>query len=225
MIETILGQLFPIEYGIEPSKIVVPIIRHSTPFSVSDPKACATCLNDPNRISRANCNREILKINNRGMEIGVVNYEQYIAQFDKDKRVGERCDLLMTESGEDRRKIVFCDLCCQEEKFVEPNAGKYPQGKRAKARQQMERTIDFLIQQEVTAVNLLTYQEKICLFAWRDYDVPDEPVQATRGDARSNVQVFGSTLSNLKGITTAHHRKAKHDFTFVQVKYPTTYQW
>jgi len=58
--------------------------------------------------------------------------------------------------------------CCYSEAFVEPNTGKYPQGKRAKARQQMERSIDALINQHVTAVNLLTYHEKVCLFAWRE---------------------------------------------------------
>lgn len=89
----------------------------------------------------------------------------------------------------------------------------------------MERSIDTLIHQHVTAVNLLTYHEKVCLFAWRDYDVPDVPVMATRGNARSNVQAFGSTVSNMATTTTTHHQKVGHDFTFMQVKYPTEYNW
>ena len=223
MIENILGQIFPVEYGVDPASIHVPIVRHNVPFSVSDPNACGPCQANPHRAYRAGCNHEILRVNNHGEEIALVSYEQYITQYGQG--IGERCDLLMTDSGMERRKIVFCDLCCYSEAFVEPNTGKYPQGKRAKARQQMERSIDALINQHVTAVNLLTYHEKVCLFAWRDYDVPDVPVMATRGNARSNVQAFGSTISNLATTTTTHHQKVGHDFTFMQVKYPTEYNW
>jgi len=223
MIENILGQIFPTEYGVNPASIHVPIVRRNAPFSVSDPKACVPCQANPQRAYRAGCNHEILRVNNNGEEIAVVSYEQYIAQYGQN--IGERCDLLMTDSGMERRKIVFCDLCCYSEAFVESNTGRYPQGKRAKARQQMERSIDALINQYVTAVNLLTYHEKVCLFAWRDYDVPDVPVMATRGNARSNVQAFGSTVSNMATTTTTHHQKVGHDFTFMQVKYPTEYNW
>ena len=174
MIENILGQIFPVEYGVTPASIHVPIVWHNAPFSVSDPNACDPCQANPQRAYRAGCNHEILRVNNNGEEIALVSYEQYITQYGQN--IGERCDLLMTDSGMERRKIVFCDLCCYSEALVEPNTGKYPQGKRAKARQQMERSIDTLIHQHVTAVNLLTYHEKVCLFAWRDYDVPDVPV-------------------------------------------------
>ena len=223
MIENILGKIFPVEYGVTPANIHVPIVRYNAPFSVSDPNACGHCQANPQRAYRAGCNHEILRVNNNGEEIALVSYEQYITQYGQN--IGERCDLLMTDSGMERRKIVFCDLCCYSEALVEPNTGKYPQGKRAKARQQMERSIDTLINQHVTAVNLLTYHEKVCLFAWRDYDVPDVPVMATRGNARSNVQAFGCTVSNMATTTTTHHQKVGHDFTFMQVKYPTEYNW
>lgn len=226
MIESVLALIFPIEYGINPASIQVPIVRHNAPFSVSDTKACEPCQANPQRAYRAGCNHEILKVNNNGEEIAIVSYERYIAQYDqRGKDMGERCDLLMTNSGMEQKKIVFCDLCCYSEKYVEPNTGRYPQGKRAKARQQMERSIDVLINKHNTSAFLLTYHEKICLFAWRDYNVPDVPVMATRGNARSNVQAFGSTISNMATTTTTHHQKVGHDFTFMQVKYPTAYNW
>ena len=54
----------------------------------------------------------------------------------------------------------------QQREIVEANDGSsYPQGKRAKARQQMGKSIEVLVQETVTAVNLLTYPEKVCLFA------------------------------------------------------------
>lgn len=228
MIDEILGQMFPIEHGLTPDAVRVPVTRHNAPFTQSDPNACDPCQANPNRAIRAGCNREILRVNNNGVEVAVVDFEQYITQFERTPiNVGEHCDLLMTDSGNARQKIVFCDLCCYKEQYVEPNTGnRYPEGKRAKARRQMERTLDLLVcEPTTTAVNILTYHEKVCLFAWRDYDVPDVPVTPRRGDARANMQVFGSTVSNLAASTTSHHQKMGHDFTFMQVKYPTEYNW
>ena len=57
-------------------------------------------------------------------------------------------------------------IVLQQREIVEANDGSsYPQGKRAKARQQMGKSIEVLVQETVTAVNLLTYPEKVCLFA------------------------------------------------------------
>ena len=228
MIEEILGRMFPIEHGLSPDDFQVPVTRFSTPFTQSDPKACNPCQANPNRTDRAGCSREILRVNNNGAEIAVVDYEQYITQFEGTVvNVGKRCDLLMSDSGNARQKIVFCDLCCYEEKYVEPNtSSRYPEGKRARARQQMERSLELLLQGQTDTANiLLAYHDKVCLFAWRDYDVPDSPVTPRRGDARANVQVFSSTVSNLAATTTSHHQKMGHNFTFMQVKYPTEYNW
>ena len=228
MIQEILGKLFPTEQGLGLDTIHVPMSRHSAPFSITDPKACLSCLKMPSRAYRATCNREILKVDNNATEIIVVNLEQYLTQIEQLKHTssGEKCDLIMTDSGMGKAKIGFRDLCCYEEKYVEPNPGNaYPQGKRAKARQQMEHSIERLLQGGTTAVNILAYYEKICLFAWRDYDVPDSPVMAKRGDACFNVQVFGSVVSNMTPATTSHHQKAGHNFTFMQIKYPSVYVW
>lgn len=130
------------------------------------------------------------------------------------------------DSGVNHTKIVFCDLCCYEEKYVESNDGNsYPQGKRAKARLQMERSIEVLVQESVTAVNLLTYPEKVCLFAWRDYSVPDTPVRAERGNPLSNMQAMITSPSSMATHTTTHHQQLGHGFTFMQIKYPTVYNW
>ena len=228
MIREILGQIFPSEYGLGTNVIAVPMETHSAPFTLSDDRACDDCQGNPARLNRRGCNREVLRVDNHGETIDVVNYEQYISQYERlGKTVGEKCDIVMVDCGINRRKIVFCDLCCYSEKYVEPNEGNaYPQGKRAKAYQQMEHSIDALVQQSTTAVNLLTYREKICLFAWRDYDMPDMPIIATRGNAQSNVLVFGSTTaSGLATSTTSQERRMGHDFIFKQVKYPSVYNW
>ena len=221
MIESLLKYAFPVEYGLPSGSVNVPICRHNTSFAESDEMACNQC--HANRSSRSDCNEEILKVDTNGVEVAVVRFEKYIEQFiGTNANIADRCDLILTESGMAHNKIVFCDLCCYEEKYVEPNKGKYPMGKRAKARQQMERSIDVLLKESTTAVNLLTYPEKVCLFAWRDYDVPDTPVAGVHGNARSNVQVFSSVRSNMASQTT---QRMEHGFTFVQVKYPSPYNW
>ena len=113
-----------------------------------------------------------------------------------------------------------------QQKVVEANDGSsYPQGKWAKARQQMEKSIEVLVLESVTAINLLTYPEKVCLFAWRDYSVPDTPVRAERGNPLSNMQAMMTSPSSMATHTTTHHQLLGHGFTFMQIKYPSVYSW
>lgn len=226
MIEELLKQAFPSFYGKDPQSITVPLYRTSAPFAETDAASCNRCQSLPERACRRGCNREILRVDTRGKELAIVRFEDYVGQFaNTGANVTERCDLLMTESGINHDKIVFCDLCCYEEKYVNPNSGKHPEGKRAKARRQMKKSIEVLLQESVMAVNVLTYPERVCMFAWRDYDVPDVPVRATRGDARANMQVFGSVASNMAAQTTSHQAIMEHGFTFIQMKYPSAYVW
>ena len=194
---------------------------------MSDAKSCYSCHQSPKRANRLGCNEEMLKVDNGGVEIAVVRFEHYMLQF---KNVfpahQEQCDIIMADSGVGHDKIVFCELCCYEEKYVEPNAGSYiPQGKRAKARQQMQKSIAVLISDSFTAAHFLSYPKKVCLFAWRDFSIPETPVAPSRGDARANMQVFGSVVSNMTAQTTSHCQIMEHGFTFLQVKYPSVYKW
>lgn len=227
MIQKILKYAFPTEYCIDTSIVTVPISTYNSPFYLSDSNSCVQCKANHLRANRSSCNEDILRVDNNGNAIDVVDFETYIQQFDGTAaNVHDRCDRIMADSGYGHNKIVFCDLCCYEEKFVEPNeAARYPEGKRAKARKQMERSIDVLIQESVTAVNLLTYPQKVCLFAWREYGIPDTPVRAERGKVLDNMRAMLTTASNMAALTTSHHQKAGHGFTFMQIKYPSTYVW
>lgn len=227
MIENLLKNSFPTEYGLAPSSIVVPIVKYNAPFHLTDRISCPQCKANASRANRADCNEDILIVDNNGTAIDVVNFETYIQQFvGTAANVRDRCDFIITDSGEGHNKIVFCDLCCYEEKYVNPNNGnRFPEGKRAKARQQMERSIEVLIEESVTAINLLTYPEKIFLFAWREYGVPDVPVNAARGNALNNMAALMTTASNMAAHTTTHHQQAGHGFTFMQIKYPSVFIW
>ncbi len=227
MIEDILRDYFPREYGLNPENVHIDINTKNEPFTLTDRISCTRCHAIPERENRRNCNEEILKINNNGATIDIVNFEDYIGQFmNTPANIHDRCDRIMADHSDGHNKIVFCDLCCYDEKYVEPNEGNsYPEGKRAKARRQMEKSIEVLVTETVSAVNLLTYPERIFLFAWRDYNVPDQPVTAHRGDPLRNMGAMLTTPSNMAQQTTTHHQKANYDFTFMQVKYPSVYNW
>ena len=227
MIKNILKNSFPVEYGLNYNQVLIPVETKHEPFELSDNKACLNCYRNPSRADRVNCNRSILKVNNNGSAIDVVNFENYIQQFEHtNANIQDRCDIIMTDHGMAHEKIVFCDLCCCEEKYVEPNNGNaYPEGKRAKARQQMVKSIDVLIQESVTAVNLLTYPEKICLFAWRDYSMPNKPIKATRGNPINNMQALLTSACTMATQTTYHYQQLGYGFKFIQIKYPSTYNW
>lgn len=218
MIAEILKELYPIECGLDNNQIVLSKETENKPFSLSDKKACIACKN----AKQLSCNEKILKVNNNGYDIDIVDFEKYVNQNPfKGTKV---CDRILADSGQNRRKIVFCELFCGEEKYVEPNEGIYPQGKRARAREQMNASRELLLQKDVTRVNILTFAEKICLFAWRDYFL-DIPVKAKRGDVKSNMLAMLTTPSNMANQTTTHHELMDNGFKFMQIKYPSEYNW
>jgi len=226
MIEHLLKYDFPRCYNIPSSNVTVPITRHNQPFSETDSKACESCHANPRRTDRLDCNKEVLRVDNNGCEIAVIRFEEYIKQFEHTSANStNRCDLIMSESGVSHEKIVFCDLCCNDEKYVNPNNGKYPEGKRAHARKQMMDSVNTLLGESLTGISLLTYPTKICLFAWRDYNVPDYPTRPSRHNARSNVQAFSTTVSSMSAKMTSYRQILEHRFVFMQIKYPTPYVW
>ena len=218
MIEEVLKTVLPLEYGMDPSSIKVPIERKDSSFAIGDEKACRECHATPLRADRIGCNKEVLKVNNNGQDIAVVHLEEYMKQF-AGTAIGEEqcCDYLMTDSGREHDKIVFCELCCYNEKYVER--------KHAKARQQMERALESLIKEPQMKVQILTYPKKEYLFAWRDYNASDAPVEPSRGDVRANMLVFENTVSNMASQATSQHMVMGHDFKMMRIKYPSIYLW
>lgn len=235
MIEFFLKETFPRHYGVNPDNIVVPISRKTTPFTIVDTKACEDAANiQYNSDSAFNkyekicstCDHVILPLDNNNKEISVVEFEKYIGQFPvRITSSKNRCDLLMTDDIS-HDKIVFCDLCCYDEKYIGPNAGNFcPEGKRAKARYQMEESIELFMDINVLNQFVLTFPEKVCLFAYREYNTLERPVSAQRGNAESNMQAMITTASTMSGQIIYENVVMNHSFTFVQNKYPSVYNW
>ncbi len=123
---------------------------------------------------------------------------------------------------------MFCDLCCYDEKYIEPNDSvKMPEGKRARARRQMEESIEFFLRADNPVVTqyILTYPTKVCLFAYRSYDSVQQPTKAQRGNVETSMQAMLTTPSSVSGQVTTEYRIMDHRFIFVQNKYPNVYDW
>ncbi len=222
MIGRLLQVLYPREHHMEPRGINVGIDVKQGLVKLSDSKACDGC--QKRRPERIHCDRINLKINTSNSPVGIVDFEKYITQFDHTPaEVRDRCDYLLFDATVGHSKIAFCDLTCSEEKYVNPNTGSYPAGKRAKAVKQMQTSLECLLEEPFSANYILTFPSKVCLFGWREYNVPD--ATPMRGDAARNMLAFMNTPSSKSGKLTKKVTIVGHDFTFVQVKYPTVYQW
>lgn len=229
MIETILRDYYARGRGFDVSRVQLGIRQMTGLFALSDSKACQACHRLPARQDRTECNEEVLKVNSSDTIVDVVNFEEFLSQFEK-VPTSVRCDFLIADHGMSNRKIIFCDLTCSEAKYVEDNSSIRNGNKRAKAFQQMKRSIETLMDEtnsnhSLIAVNLLTYAEKVCLFAWRDYHVSDAPSPAQCGNATANMRAFIHTPSVMSSQLTACNEVVGHFFVFKQVKFPCVYEF
>ena len=223
MIGRLLQVHYPQEHGIDSEGVVVDIVTRIGLVELSDSKACDNC--QKSRPQRAQCDRVNLRVNTSDKSIVIVDFEKYVNQFDNTAAaMKDRCDYILVDASEAHNKIAFCDLTCSEEKYVNPNDGKYPLGKRAKAVMQMMKSLESLLVEPLLANYILTFPEKVCLFGWRDYAVPAD-VTPKRGNAARNMVAFMNTPSAKSGTLNQVMPVVDHGFKFVQVKYPTVYQW
>ena len=222
MIYKLLLHRFPIDHSLNPQKIKLDSSVFSFDFILTDPKACDSCQNNPQRKDRMDCNREVLKVHVEDDEVTVINLEEYLGQY---KFAKEKCDYLLVDNTENHRKFSFCDLTCSDEKYVESNKGRYPEGKRVKVKHQMVQSMEYLLDEPLLAHFILTFAEKHCVFGWRDYNVPAIPSVPSRNNVLGNMQAFGITPSSMAKVIKIEERIKEHDFLFVQVKYPHEYGW
>lgn len=233
MIEFFLKETFPRHYGIDSDMVNVPIERTQRPFTKVDDKACNDAANiryneegvfNKHRDLCQACDKVVLKVDNNGHEITIVDFEKYINSLPNNQITENRCDLIMTDAVP-HNKIVFCDLCCYDEKYIGPNSGQHPEGKRAYARKQMEKSIEMLLNVNELNHYILTYPEKVCLFAYRSYNATQQPIKAQRRNVEDNMQAMMVTPSSVSGRIVTMNKVMNHNFTFVQNKYPATYNW
>ena len=211
----LLKNTFPKEKGLPSTKCEIKSV--SGEFPLSDNKACDECKMNLSR-HPVGCNEEGIIIKT-DKNLCILRFDSYIEQFYQ-TQVPSNCDYLLFDEGLDVHKIAFCDLSCSTKEYVDPNTGKYPEGKRAKCRIQMQTSLNLLSQEELLAARIFSIPNRVALFGWREYMPKD-----TFDKASSSMKDFGLTPSSKAGILEYPEMALSGNFKFIEVKYPHIYQW
>jgi len=214
LLSVYLQQRFPKAYGLTRANIAYNERTYNNGvFALCDPVACGRCPN------AGGCNHETLIVSSSG-PVTVVDFEDFAKQFagTAAEFVGGCCDYLLY--SEDMRQVVFCDLTCSTSDYVNPNTGKYPQGKRAKVFAQLRNSMMKLFEaDDLLKLYLLSATCRRLVFGWRDTGAP------AADDAEAQMMAFVTTPSSETEQLRSLQYAAGHSFEFVQIKYDTPYGW
>ena len=215
----LLLQALPKELGVVPPDFQCTPQARQGLFPLSDTDACHRCKKI--HAERAQCNEQTLMVSTT-TPINVLDFETYISQWDNTPaKVKRRCDYLMWNDENGRRKVVLCDITCSVSEHVDPNPeDKHPEGKRQYSYIQMQESLDALMRILVLEQYLLTATEKVFLFGWREPDITTQ-VQDNAENAMASL-ILDTAIED---AATFEQPATYHGFDFVQVKYPHPYKW
>lgn len=187
-------------------------ITVSGAFSLKDDKACGQCI----PFFSGNCGHETFLIHSNS-DIHCLDIEAF---FDGFKNVlGDRCDRLLY----DGRKCVLLDLYCGMSEYLDPHKKekKVVTGKKEKARNQIEKTIERLCSVHDIEDYLNGMSEKVGVFGYRSKD--EEMFKNIPKTLRQSEKAF-----LMPYIMQAERRLASpmsHGFIFLMHSYPKRYEW
>ena len=215
----LLTERLPRHYNID-KQISLPDKICTGQFSLSDTSACISCKTQ--FTDRADCDEQVMYIKT-GSQLHIVDFEAYIRQFNGTAlKIKQHCDYMLYDENENGRAIAFCDLTCSAEVHVEPNpSDSYPLGKRFKAFEQMKSALELLLDVDLLNVHILTCQQKLALFGWREKDNKTKK----KDRAEESMEVFGVTPASTASVVYTDTLVVGHGFFFVQVKHPSVFEW
>lgn len=190
------------------------VVMQNGLFSLSDSKTC----DSPRRTERCpeNCDRQILFIQSQN-DVAIVRFDEW-QELSED----EKCDYLLFDVSPERKRLSFCELTCSLEKYVVPDSVAAKPGKRAKAYNQISKAWDIIKNSHnpVFSNFALQYREKTGIFGWRDRE-RNSSSKAGMNAMRSFTRTPGSD----SGITRFKEYTIDGVYTFIQVKYPSVFDW
>ena len=150
--------------------------------------------------------------------ITVVEHEDYINQFAGTQfGKGKRCDYMMFDEVT-HGKIMFCDLGCYSEKYVEK--------KQRESHQQVCDSLSRFILKQCGKDFIDQFAEKILIFGRRDPAInTDVPPVPSKGDVKNNMLAFLTTPLSKSKIVESKETVEGTDVSFLIVNYPETYKW
>jgi len=220
MIETLLKLDLPKAYDINRSFINLSYRKEFGVFEIGDLKPCVECKSCGKYPERSNCNEKQLKINANNHPITVVEYEQYMNQFNgKRYAAGGRCDLMMFDEDA-YSKIAFCDLGCYSENHVEK--------KQRIVYKQVTDSLNRFLSKVCGKSFLNRFAEIVLIFGRRD-PVPIVRTKETQllrsEDVKGNMLAFMKTPISSKNYATSQEIAGDVKFSFIVVNYPAPYGW
>lgn len=211
--KNLLQNEYPAHFGANGKYTILSVEKQGV-FPLNDEKACRECRGQ----NKQQCNNEDADTHmllNADHPVTVVDIEGFLNQFDgRRAAIKKRCDKMIYDDN----KIVLVDFYCGQQKYVQPYSntrGEQP-GKLAKARHQINSTVEKLC--EVPAINerMNGYATKEGIFACRIKQPPAVPILPGSPGA----QMFLNSIPKVKGYTNI-----AHGFKFRMLKYPETYEW
>ena len=216
MIETLLKNDLPQAYGLTRSNVTLNYHSETGTFELEDQVACHNC--KQKFPDRNGCNERTMKIDASDNTITIVEYEDYINQFNgKNYANGGRCDLMMFDA--DNHKVSFCDLGCYSEEHVEK--------KQKKSHQQVCDSLVRFLRQPCGRTFINQFDEKVLIFGRRDPAVNPHAVVSTpaRGNVKLNMQAFLINPFSKPKYAVSTEVVEGVNVNFVIVNYPETYVW
>ena len=215
MIETLLKVDLPHAYGLTRPNVILSYSDKTGTFELGDPVACQRC---KQKLSERNgCNEKTMKVDADSNTITVVEYEDYINQFNgRNYAHGGRCDSLMFDAN--NHKVIFCDLGCYSEEHVEK--------KRKKSHQQVCDSLARFLRKPCGKTFIDQFNEKVLIFGRRDPAVdPNAEYNPVRGNVKGNMQAFLKNPISMPKYVVSSEIIEGVNISFVIVNYPETYVW
>ncbi len=196
--------------------LLYPAVTYDSPFTLNDSKSCTSCKQKP---GYGNCNEIVLFIDvNKPLE--VLNFEEFVCQMDHTSAAfSKRCDYLIYDNSLEHNRIAFCELTCSTIMNFYPNNGKYSNGKRARAHDQLFSSIESLLQVELLNQEILTFKDKVAIVGWRERDI------SIIDEVTASMIDFSVTPDSEEKMLIFEEKLQDHNFRFIVIKYPNHYQW
>jgi hypothetical protein len=224
MIQDILLQILPQAYGLHREQIDLKTEELTGDVALSDTARCANCKTKQS----LPCDEQNMRVHFGSSSVIIVDHESYIKQFNGTQLgQGKNCDYMLVDDSGSNYKVAFCDLTCSKTETVEPDTErKYlPEGKRAKVMEQLKKSVCRFVDKNDTKAYLGGFQQRYCIFGWRDPFVSDTPVIPKRGDVAANMMIMGIATSGSEPLLLQRQDICGLEFVFYQIKYPTIYKW
>lgn len=213
-LEKLLLEVLPDTLGWKRRITNMEVRQHTADFVLTDDKACMQC-----ESRGMSCDEKVValySVNNA--EVKTYDIETYLTTYAKfyQKAKGCRCDYLHIDTS--KKHFVLNELTCSAEKYVDPfeNSKGLQDGKREKARKQMNTVIELMMEVEELKAYIHSYAQNIGLFSWK---IPESKAN----DAERAMNLFMQPQQTVGNITILS--SIDGGFKFMQQIYPSQFKF